>query len=199
MVWTKKKTQRSTEQRSYKQTYAYAAAAAAAKSLQSLKSDSVWPHRWQPTRLPHPWGSPGKNTGVGCHFRLQCMKVKVKSLSCVRLLATPQTAAHQAPPSMQPIKIYDKGARNTQQEKNSRFNKFGKTGQLHTIQKNEIRPLSYINTTKNSPKVNSRIECKTWKYKTARRKKTLVGNLLDISLGNDFFFQIWHQKQMQQK
>ena len=39
-------------------------------------SDSVWPHRWQPTRLPHPWDSPGKNTGVGCHSLLQCMKVK---------------------------------------------------------------------------------------------------------------------------
>ena len=34
------------------------------------------PHRRQPTRLPHPWDSPGKNTGVGCHFLLQCMKVK---------------------------------------------------------------------------------------------------------------------------
>ena len=52
----------------------------------------VWllrPHRWQPTKLPHPWDSPGKNTGVGCYFLLQCMKVKVKSLSRVRLLATP--------------------------------------------------------------------------------------------------------------
>ena len=39
-------------------------------------SDSVWPQRQQPTRLPHPWDSPGKNTGVGCHFLLQCMKVK---------------------------------------------------------------------------------------------------------------------------
>ena len=53
-------------------------------------SDSVRPHRWQPTRLPHPWDSPGKNTGVGCHFLLQC--VKVKSLSRVRLLATPWIA-----------------------------------------------------------------------------------------------------------
>ena len=34
-------------------------------------SDSVRPHRWQPTRLRHPWDSPGKNTGVGCHFLLQ--------------------------------------------------------------------------------------------------------------------------------
>ena len=39
-------------------------------------SDSVRPHRWQPTRLPCPWDSPGKNTGIGCHFLLQCMKVK---------------------------------------------------------------------------------------------------------------------------
>ena len=37
------------------------------------------PHRRQPTRLPHPWDSPGKNTGVGCHFLLQCMKVKIES------------------------------------------------------------------------------------------------------------------------
>ena len=42
-------------------------------------SDSVRPHRWQPTRLPHPWDSPGKNTGVGCHFLLQCMTVKRES------------------------------------------------------------------------------------------------------------------------
>ena len=38
-------------------------------------SDSVQPHRRQPTRLPHPWDSPGKNTGVGCRFLLQCMRV----------------------------------------------------------------------------------------------------------------------------
>ena len=63
-------------------------------------SDSVRPHRWQPTRLPHPWDSPGKNTGVGCHCLLQYMKVKVKSLSHVWLLVTPWTAAYQAPPSM---------------------------------------------------------------------------------------------------
>ena len=37
------------------------------------------PHRRQPTRLPRPWDSPGKNTGVGCHFLLQCMKVRSKS------------------------------------------------------------------------------------------------------------------------
>ena len=42
-------------------------------------SDSVRPQRRQPTRLPRPWDSPGKNTGVGCHFLLQCMKVKSES------------------------------------------------------------------------------------------------------------------------
>ena len=38
-------------------------------------------HRWQPTRLHHPWDSPSKNTGMGCHFLLQCMKVKRKSVA----------------------------------------------------------------------------------------------------------------------
>ena len=42
-------------------------------------SDSVQPHRRQPTRLPRPWDSPGKNTGMGCHFILQCVKVKSES------------------------------------------------------------------------------------------------------------------------
>ena len=42
-------------------------------------SDSVRPHRRQPTRLCRPWDSPGKNTGVGCHCLLQCMKVKRES------------------------------------------------------------------------------------------------------------------------
>ena len=42
-------------------------------------SDSVRPHRRPPTRLPHPWDSPGKNTGVGCHFLLQCMRGKSES------------------------------------------------------------------------------------------------------------------------
>ena len=119
-----------------------------AKSLQSCPT-LCWPHRRQPTRLPRPWDSPSKNTGVGCHFLLQCMKVRSESevaqscptlsdpmdcslpgssihgifqarvlewgatafsdtvcyamlshFSRVRLLATPWTAAHQAPPSM---------------------------------------------------------------------------------------------------
>ena len=42
-------------------------------------SDSVRPHRRQPTKLPCLWDSPSKNTGVGCHFLLQCMKVKSQS------------------------------------------------------------------------------------------------------------------------
>ena len=45
----------------------------------SVVSDSVRPHRRQPTRPRRPWDSPGKNTGVGCHFLLQCMKVKSES------------------------------------------------------------------------------------------------------------------------
>ena len=45
----------------------------------SVVSDSVRPHRQQPTSLPSPWDSPGKNTGVGCHFLLQCVKVKGES------------------------------------------------------------------------------------------------------------------------
>ena len=45
----------------------------------SVVSNSVRSHRQQPTRLPHPWDSPGKNTGVGCHFLLQCVKVRRES------------------------------------------------------------------------------------------------------------------------
>ena len=68
----------------------------------SVVSNSVQPHRRQLTRLPRPWDSPDKNTGVGCHFLLQCMKVKSESevtQSCP-LFATPWTAAYQAPLSM---------------------------------------------------------------------------------------------------
>ena len=66
-------------------------------------SDSVRPHRWKPTRLPRPWDSPGKNTGVGCHFLLQCMKVKSESevaQLCLPLGYRLWTVAHQAPLSM---------------------------------------------------------------------------------------------------
>ena len=60
-------------------------------------SNSVRPHRQQPTRLPRPWDSPGKNTGVGCHFLLQCMKVKSErevSQSC----PTPSNPMDCSPP-----------------------------------------------------------------------------------------------------
>ena len=77
------------------------AAATDAKSLQ-LCLTLCGPIDGSPLGLPCPWDSPGKNTGVGCHFLLQCMKVKVKvkSLGRVRLVATSWTAAYQAPPSM---------------------------------------------------------------------------------------------------
>ena len=48
-------------------------------AVTSVVSDSVWPRRQQPTRLPRPWDSPGKNTGVGCYFLLQCRKVESES------------------------------------------------------------------------------------------------------------------------
>ena len=75
-------------------------AAAAAKLLQSCPT--LCDPRRQPTSLPRPWDSPGKNTGVGCHFLLQCMTVKseMKSLSLARLFATSWTAAYQPPSSM---------------------------------------------------------------------------------------------------
>ena len=67
-------------------------------------SDSVRPHRRQPTRLPHPGDSLGKNTGVGCHFLLQCMKVKSQSevAQLCPTLRDPMdcNAAYQAPLSM---------------------------------------------------------------------------------------------------
>ena len=57
-------------------------------AVSSVVSDSVRPHRRQPTRLPLPWDFPGKNTGVGCHFLLQCMKVKSES-EVAQLYPTP--------------------------------------------------------------------------------------------------------------
>ena len=66
-------------------------------------SDSVRPHRRQLTRLPRSWDSPGKNTGVGCHFLLQCMKAKSESevtQSYLTLHIPMDYTAHQAPPSM---------------------------------------------------------------------------------------------------
>ena len=55
------------------------------------------PHRRQPTRLPRPWASPGKNTGVGCHFLLQCMKVKSES-EVAQSCPTPSDPMDCSPP-----------------------------------------------------------------------------------------------------
>ena len=65
-------------------------------------SNSMWPHRWQPTRLPCPWDSPGKNTGVGCHFLLQCMKVKSESevAQLCPTLSDPMDCSPPGSPSM---------------------------------------------------------------------------------------------------
>ena len=52
---------------------------AESESESEVVSDSLWPRGLQPTRLLRPWDSPGKSTGVGCHFLLQCMKVKSES------------------------------------------------------------------------------------------------------------------------
>ena len=60
-------------------------------------SDSMRPHTQQPTRLRHPWDSPGKNTGVGCHFLLQCMKVKSES-EVAQSCLTPSNPMDCSPP-----------------------------------------------------------------------------------------------------
>ena len=60
-------------------------------------SDSVPPHSWQPTRLPCPWDSPGKNTGMGCHFLLQCMKVKSET-EVAQSCPTPRDPMDCSPP-----------------------------------------------------------------------------------------------------
>ena len=60
-------------------------------------SDSVRPHRRQPIRLPRPWDSPGKSTGVGCHFLLQCMKVKSES-EVAQLCPIPSDPRDCSPP-----------------------------------------------------------------------------------------------------
>ena len=60
--------------------------------------NSARAHRWQPTRLPHPWDSSGKNTGVGCHFLLQCMKVKSEN-------EVTQSCPTQRPHGLQPTRL----------------------------------------------------------------------------------------------
>ena len=63
----------------------------------SVVSDSVRSHRQQPTRLRRPWDSPGKNTGVDCHFLLQCMKVKSES-EVAQSCPTPSDPMDCSPP-----------------------------------------------------------------------------------------------------
>ena len=60
------------------------------------------PHRRQPTRFPRPWDSPGKNTGVGCHFLLQCMKVKSES-------EVAQSCRNQRPHGLKPTRLLRPG------------------------------------------------------------------------------------------
>ena len=65
--------------------------------IASVVSDSVRPHRRQPTRLPRPWDSPGKNPGAGYHFLLQCRKVKSES-EAAQLCPTPSNPMDCSPP-----------------------------------------------------------------------------------------------------
>src|SRR5574340_681152 len=68
-------------------------------------SDSVRPHRRQPTRLPRPWDSPGKNTGVGCYFLLQCRKVKSES-EVAQSCPTPSDPMDCSPPGSSVHEIF---------------------------------------------------------------------------------------------
>ena len=77
--------------------------AAAAKSLQSCLT--LRPHRRQPTRLRHLWDSPGKNPGVGCHFLLQCMKVKSES-EVTQSCPTPRDPMDCSPPGSSILGIF---------------------------------------------------------------------------------------------
>ena len=80
-------------------------------------SDSVQPQRRQPSRLPRPWDSPGKNTGVGCHFLLQCMKVKSESEvahSCPTLsnpmdCSPPGSCVHEAVTTVKSVNLFGGG------------------------------------------------------------------------------------------
>ena len=75
-----------------------------------LSRFSVRPHRRQPIRLPHPWDSPGKNTGVDCHFLLQCMKVK--SQSEVASVMSDSVRPHERQPTRLP-RPWDSTGKNT--------------------------------------------------------------------------------------
>ena len=114
------------------------------RQVASVVSDSVRPQTRQPTRLPHPWDSLGKNTGVGCHFLLQCMRVKSESEvaqlcptlsnpmdcslagSCVHGISQAEywSGVPLPSPYTYGYLIFDKGGKNIQWHKDSGFNKW---------------------------------------------------------------------------
>ena len=75
----------------------YAPPRCCCSQVASVMSDSVRHHRQQPTRLPRPWDSPGKSTGVGCHFFLQCIKVESES-EVAQSCPTPSDPMDCSPP-----------------------------------------------------------------------------------------------------
>ena len=109
----------------------YINTAAAAKLLQLCPT--LRPHRRQLTRLPRPWDSPGKNTGVGCHFLLQCMKVKSESevaqscLTCIDPMdcSLPGSSVHGIFQTMNKFtKMFGKQNRSMKQKRKRKNNVF---------------------------------------------------------------------------
>ena len=114
-------------------------------------SDSVQPHRWQPTRLPHPWDSPGKNTGVGCHFLLQCMKVKSES----------EVAQFVRPHGLQPTRLlhpWDFPGKSTHCLLRSRVWQVVNELLLSPVSSQESQPLHSQNTGDDSPSLSRLLE-----------------------------------------
>ena len=119
------------------------------------------PHGLQPTRLLRPWDSPGKNTGVSCHFLLQCMKVESESevaQSCLTL-SDPMDC------SLAGSSIHGIFQARVLEWDAIAFSR--KIGQL--LVKNEIWTFSHI-IYKNKLKMKWRPKCKLWNHKTPTRK-----------------------------
>ena len=122
-------------------------------------SDSVRPHRRQPTRLPRPWDSPGKNAGVGCHFLLQCMKVKSES-EVAQSCPTPSNPMDCSPPGSSVHGIFQAGVLEWGAIAFSRKN------WTATCKRMKLEHFLTPYT-----KINSKwIKCKTKNYKTLRGK-----------------------------